>query len=95
MTPYIIFGSFVAHQDKVDELLAVLKGGHDMSDFPGCREYRVFRDADNKDKLWIFEVWDSPEAHKNSLNDPIIKGQIEKAMPLIASFGDHFTLLDT
>jgi quinol monooxygenase YgiN len=95
MNPYILFGAFVAQEGKADELLAILKSGHDMNSFPGCQEYRVFMDSADNNKLWIFESWDSAEAHKESLNDPIIKEQIVKAMPLIASFAEHFTLLHT
>jgi len=94
MKPYTVFGSFTAHEGKVDELINILTSGHDMNCFPGCREYRLFKDSENQDKLWIFEAWDNPEAHKESLNDEIIKTQIEKAMPLIESFGENITLVE-
>lgn len=94
MSPYIIFGSFIAHEGKSEELLGLLKSGHDMNNFPGCKEYRVYRDHENKEKLWIFEIWESDSLHKASLNDPVIKSQIGKAMPLIANFSEHFTLLE-
>lgn len=94
MEPYIIFGSFSAKEGKSEELLEILLSGHDMNEFPGCREYRVFMDAEDSNKLWIFETWDSYEAHQASLLDDVIRGQIEKAMPLIASFGEHHTLLE-
>lgn len=94
MKPFIIFGAFVAHPGKEEELLAILKSGHDMNTFPGCREYRIFQDVSLKEKLWIFETWDSEEAHKASLSDPVIQGQIAQAMPLIASFAEHVQLLE-
>ncbi len=95
MQPYILFGAFVARKGKENELLTILNGGHDMNNFPGCQEYRVYQDATQKEMLWIFEVWDTVDAHKKSLEDPVIKNQISQAMPLIESFPHHFTLLKT
>lgn len=82
----------MAHAGKEEELLGILTA-HDMNTFPGCLTYRVFRDPDEKEKLWIFEEWTSEADHTNSLNDPAIRSSIEKAMPLIASFPHHFKLI--
>jgi quinol monooxygenase YgiN len=80
-------------KEKAMSCSRILTSGHDMSTFPGCKEYRVFRDSEQTEKLWIFEVWENAHVHKKSLEDPVIKSQIEQAMPLIASFAEHHTLL--
>lgn len=33
--------------------------------------------------MWVTEVWDSKEAHDNSLQDEEVRSLISKAMPLL------------
>lgn len=92
MKTFVMFGAFLAHEGKDEELLAVLME-HSMDAFPGCLVYRVFRDPDQKEMIWIFEEWESEEAHKNSLTVPSIREAIERAMPLIACFPHQYRLI--
>lgn len=84
---YGLIGSFSAHPGKRDELITLMTVS--VGDMPGCRSYVVAKDPEDADKIWITEVWDSAEQHKASLNIPQVAEIISKAMPLIASFGQH------
>lgn len=84
---YGLIGSFTAHPGKRDELIALMTAS--VGDMPGCLSYVVARDTTDPDKIWVTEVWDSPESHKGSLAIPLVKETISKAMPLIAGFGDQ------
>ncbi|ESQ88221.1 antibiotic biosynthesis monooxygenase [Asticcacaulis sp. AC460] len=84
---YGLIGSFSAHPGKRDELIGLMTAS--VGDMPGCRSYVVAKDPQDPDKIWITEVWDSAEQHKASLALPEVAETIKKAMPLIASFGQH------
>lgn len=81
-----LINRFVAQPGRRDELVASMIGEQTAMD--GCRSYVVARDPKDSDAVWITEVWDSEAHWKASLNIPAVKASIEKAMPLIASFGD-------
>jgi quinol monooxygenase YgiN len=84
---YGLIGSFTAQPGKRDELIALMTAS--VGDMPGCLSYVVARDPKDADKIWITEVWDSPESHKGSLSIPAVAATIKQAMPLIAGFGDQ------
>ena len=84
---YGLIGSFSAQPGRRDELIALMTAS--VGEMPGCLAYVVARDAADADKIWVTEVWDSPESHKASLRIPAVAETIGKAMPLIAGFGDH------
>lgn len=82
-----LIGSMTATPGNRDELAAyLLEGLHDM---PGNLSYIVAQDPADRDKLWITEVWDSPESHMNSLKLPQVQAAIAKARPFIAAMGDR------
>ena len=54
---------------------------------PGCRSYIVAMDATDPDSLWVTEVWESKQAHADSLSLPEVQEAIAKGRPLIAGFG--------
>ena len=84
---YGLIGSFTTHPGKRDELIALMTTS--VGDLPGCLSYIVARDRTDPDKIWVTEVWESQESHKASLQIPAVAATIEKAMPLIAGFGEH------
>ncbi len=45
--------------------------------------YMVSEDPDNQDKIYVTEVWESKEAHANSLKDPEVLALIQKALPIL------------
>jgi quinol monooxygenase YgiN len=84
---YGLIGNFTAQPGKRDELIALMTAS--TGDMPGCLSYIVATDPNDPDKIWITEVWDSPESHKASLQIPLVAETIKQAMPLIAGFGEQ------
>jgi quinol monooxygenase YgiN len=84
---YGLIGSFKAASGKRSELVALLLS--DVGIMPGCKSYVVAEDPTDADLIWVTEVWVDAAAHKASLQLPTVKNTIAKAMPLIASFGEH------
>jgi quinol monooxygenase YgiN len=82
-----LIGSFTAAPGKRDELAALMTAS--VGGMPGCRSYVVAMDRADPDRLWVTEVWESAESHKASLAIPAVAATIQRAMPLIAGFGDH------
>jgi quinol monooxygenase YgiN len=86
---YGLIGKMICAPGKRDELIELLLG--DVDGMPGCLSYVIARDQSNADAVWITEVWDSEASHKASLSIPAVQASIKRAMPLIASFGEHIT----
>ena len=84
---YGLIGSFKATPGHRPQLVAILLA--DLGAMPGCRSYVVAEDPSDSETLWVTEVWDDAASHKASLALPAVKAAIAKAMPLIASFGEH------
>ncbi len=83
---YGLINRFVAQPGRRDELVALMIGEETAMD--GCRSFVVARDPKDPDAVWITEVWDSEAQWAASMDIPSVKASIEKAMPLIASFGE-------
>jgi quinol monooxygenase YgiN len=84
---YGLIGSFKAVPGERAALVSILLGLEVQ--MPGCISYVVAEDAGDADTLWITEVWDSELSHQQSLKIPEVREAIQRAMPLIASFGQH------
>jgi quinol monooxygenase YgiN len=82
-----LIGKMISAPGKRDELIEILLG--DVGDMPGCLSYVIARDPANADAVWITEVWDNERSHKASLSIPAVQAAIKRAMPLIATFGEH------
>jgi quinol monooxygenase YgiN len=78
------FGKFTARPGKADELLTILlNAAGAVSKAQGCRMYIVSRDVNDGNIIWVFEVWDSPEDHQNSLQLESVIELISQALPLL------------
>ncbi len=87
---YGLIGRMIAAAGKRDELISILlehEGG-----MPGCKAYIVARDPADPNAIWITEVWESEESHKASLSIPSVRAAIERAMPMIAEFDQHYEI---
>ena len=81
---YGLHGSLPAKEGKADELVSILlKASKLVSNAKGCHLYIISKDAEDKNKIWVTEVWDSKEDHDNSLQNEEVRKLISKAMPLI------------
>lgn len=77
-------GKLTAVPGQRDALMAALAMG--SGTMPGNIRYDIARDAADPDGLWIWEVWDSAEAHKASLALPQVREAIRIGRPLISGF---------
>jgi quinol monooxygenase YgiN len=88
---FSLFGKFTAHEGKRDELIGyILEASKDMA---GCILYVLNKSPEDKNAIYIYEVWENEEAHKASLTNESVKTAIQKAMPLIANMSDQTTLI--
>lgn len=85
---YGLIGQMMAKPGKRAELAAILLEG--TGDMPGNMGYVVGEDSANADALWIVEIWQTKDAHAQSLNLPGVQASIAKGRPLIAGFGQRF-----
>ena len=70
-----LIGKMIAVPGKRQELAQILIDG--VASMPGCLSYIVANDSENSDAIWITEVWESREAHKNSLSLPSVQEAIK------------------
>jgi quinol monooxygenase YgiN len=61
----------------------------------GCLLYEVGVNDDVPDTVFVSELWESPEAHRASLQLDSVRAAIAEAMPLLsgAMGGSQFTVL--
>lgn len=55
-----------------------------MTPMDGCEIYIVSEAIDDADAVWVTEVWESEQAHADSLQLASVHAAITKARPLIA-----------
>jgi quinol monooxygenase YgiN len=83
---YGLIGKIVAVPGERDALAEILTG---MNEMPGCLSYVVSTVADEPNALWVTEVWESAEAHAESLELPAVRAAVEAGRPLIAGYGNR------
>jgi quinol monooxygenase YgiN len=84
MSRFAICGKMAAQPGKRDALASVMKEAFArVSKLPGCLLYLIFEDLEDKDCLWITEIWTSKDAHEASLKDASVLATIAKARPLL------------
>lgn len=81
---YGLIGEIKTVPGKRDELAQILAG---MGSMPGCLSYVVANEATDADSIWVTEVWESKQAHGDSLTLPAVQDAISKGRPFIAGFG--------
>jgi quinol monooxygenase YgiN len=61
----------------------------------GCLLYEVGVNDEVPDTVFVVELWESPEAHRASLQLESTRAAINEAMPLLSGEmgGNHFTVL--
>jgi quinol monooxygenase YgiN len=77
---------------KRAEVIALLSGS--LEDLPaaGCLSYVVSECADDEDRIWVTEVWESAEHHSASLQLTATRAAITAVMPLLTG---EFTRQET
>lgn len=87
-------GRIVATLGQGDALVALLlKAAESLANIEGCRLYVISRAPDDRDSIWVTEVWTDRAAHDASLRDERVRSVIQHARPLIASMSDSIELV--
>ncbi len=93
MNRFGLCGIMMAQPGQRDALRDLLLEAADaVADLPGCELWIVNTMPDDPDAVWVTEVWRSEDDHAASLADDDVRALIARARPLIAGFGERFTL---
>ena len=93
MSRYGLCGIMKAQPGQRDVLRDLLLEAADLvGELPGCEVWIVNTMPDDPDAIWVTEIWRSEADHAASLTGDDVKAIIARARPLIAGFGDRFTL---
>jgi len=85
MQKYGSNNKLVAQEGKLDELATILLEASELvSKLSGCQVYLISKDLEDKNTLWVTEIWDSKEDHAQSLTLDSVKTLIMQAIPLLA-----------
>jgi quinol monooxygenase YgiN len=84
MHRYGLCGKLAAVSGKRDRVTSIMKrASESVAKLEGCLLYIVFEDLQDKDALWITEIWTSKAAHDMSLQNESVKAAIAEAMPCL------------
>lgn len=81
---YMFVGSMRTTPGNRDAVVEVLLGSGDAVQGVGCLAYLVGTDDADPDLIWVSEVWESKQAHDDSLTLPEVRDAISRAMPMLA-----------
>lgn len=87
---YGLIGKITAKDGRRDELIEILLEG--ASEMPGCLSYIVSKDSQENEGIWVTEVWDSNESHKESLKLPSVQRAMKQGRPLILEFNEQIVM---
>jgi quinol monooxygenase YgiN len=81
---YGLHGKLKATEGNGDKLATILlEAAKLVSNAKGCHLYMISKDKDDKEVVWVTEVWDSKEDHDNSLKTEGVRELISQAMPIL------------
>ncbi len=81
---YLLHGKLTAKAGHRDELADILlQASQLVSTVKGCKLYVIGKDENDKNAVYVTEIWESKEDHDNSLKAEGVRELIMKAMPLI------------
>ena len=84
MQYYGLIGNLTAKEGKGNQLVELLlEASKVLENFEGCIQYIIAQESNNKDIIWVTEIWTSKKAHDASLQLPAIKSIIAEAMPFM------------
>lgn len=87
---YSTNGYIKAIDEKRDELLDyLLEAAEEMKNVEKCYCYIVGVNDQEPDNVYVYEVWESEEAHEASLTLPVFRELIEKAKPIISDLKSY------
>jgi quinol monooxygenase YgiN len=72
--------------ENVDRFMSMVReNGRAARSEPGCRQFEVLVDADDKTKIMLFEVYDDQKAFEAHQAGAAFKKYLAEAVPLLAS----------
>jgi quinol monooxygenase YgiN len=81
---FAMFGKLTAASGQREELLDILLEAADVvAGVDGSRLYLVNVAAHDADGVFVYELWDSADAHRASLEVEAVRSAISRAMPLL------------
>lgn len=80
---YGFVGTMRAKPDKRDDVVTILLRDQSALADIGCRAYIVGVNEDQPDLIYVTEVWESKQAHDDSLQLESVKAAIREAMPML------------
>lgn len=89
---YGLIARLVAKPGQRDTVLARLSAAARNLDGLGCRQYVVGAARADDVTIWISEVWDSEQHHRNSLEHSATRDAINQTMPLLTGEFVHHEL---
>lgn len=92
---YAHIGSLVTHPGQRDAVVEILTRLNTDLIGAGCLLYEVGTKDGEPDTVYAVELWESAEAHKESLQLPSVKAAIDEVVPLLTGqFDSHdFTVV--
>jgi quinol monooxygenase YgiN len=87
---YGLTGKFTSQEGQRDTLASLLvQAANQMGGVEGCKVYLVALDAEDPTGIWVYEVWESQEAHTASLQLEAVRALITAARPYIAGMDER------
>nr|WP_010173354.1 antibiotic biosynthesis monooxygenase [Bacillus coahuilensis] len=84
MSGYSIFGKLVAKEGELETLSSILlEAAESMKQVENCSVY-IVNASKQEQAVFVFEVWESEQAHQASLSLPLTQTLIQKAKPILA-----------
>ena len=85
MNKYGYIANLKASGGNGNQLASILiKASEILSQNKQCDHYLISHAKDDKDSLWITEIWSSKQAHDEALQNDEVRALIGQAMPLLA-----------
>ena len=85
MEKFCVYGKLMAQEGKVQELTAYMQEVvKEMQNLDTCFCYILGEKVDEPNSIYIYEVWESEQAHNASLTLEVFQNLIAKARPIIA-----------
>ena len=84
MNKYGLHGKLKAKTGHGEKLASILLAASKLVvNAKGCKLYIIGKDKNEKDSIWVTEVWETKEDHDNSLKIEGVRALIMQAMPIL------------
>ncbi len=81
---YLLHGKLTAQVGNRDEIANILlEASKLVATAKGCKLYVISKDENDRNSVYVTEIWDSKEDHDNTLKVESVRELIMKAIPLL------------